>query len=177
MGKNNIFAIQKIGYDKDTSSIFGGGNMANVVEPTLTDDLVQTLRKDCIVMVATTDFEKQVPNVSAISWVYAVSKTSIRFAVDQRSRIVENIRHSTGVVLTIMANESVFSISGAGEILTDRMESIPLKLTVIEVNVKEVRDVMFYGAKLATEPTYEKTYDLRAAKKLDNQVLAGMKEL
>ncbi|AFH85355.1 hypothetical protein BAPCR_02920 [Bacillus anthracis] len=177
MGKNNIFAIQKIGYDKDTSSIFGGGDMANVVEPTLTDDLVQTLRKDCIVMVATTDFEKQVPNVSAISWVYAVSKTSIRFAVDQRSRIVENIRHSTGVVLTIMANESVFSISGAGEILTDRMESIPLKLTVIEVNVKEVRDVMFYGAKLATEPTYEKTYDLRAAKKLDNQVLVGMKEL
>ena len=64
---------------------------------------------------------------------YALSKTSIRFAVDQRSRIVENIRHSTGVVLTIMANESVFSISGAGEILTDRMESIPLKLTVIEV--------------------------------------------
>jgi hypothetical protein len=177
VGKNNIFAIRKIGYDKDTSSIFGGGNMANVVEPTLTDDLVQTLRKDCIVMVATTDFEKQVPNVSAISWVYAVSKTSIRFAVDQRSRIVENIRHSTGVVLTIMANESVFSISGAGEILTDRMESIPLKLTVIEVNVKEVRDVMFYGAKLATEPTYEKTYDLRAAKKLDNQVLVGMKEL
>ena len=108
---------------------------------------------------------------------YAVSKTSIRFAVDQRSRIVENIRHSTGVVLTIMANESVFSISGAGEILTDRMEGIPLKLTVIEVNVQEVRDVMFYGAKLAIEPTYEKTYDLRAAKKLDNQVLAGMKEL
>ena len=93
-------------------------------------------------------FRKQVPNVSAISWVYAVSETSIRFAVDQRSRIVENIRHNTGVVLTIMANESVFSISGAGEILTDRMEGISLKLTVIEVKVQEVRDVMFYGAKL-----------------------------
>ncbi|MGE6311952.1 pyridoxamine 5'-phosphate oxidase family protein [Bacillus cereus] len=151
--------------------------MANVVEPTLTGDLVQSLRKECIVMIATTDFEKQIPNVSAISWVYAVSETSIRFAVDQRSRIVGNIRDSAGVVLTIMANESVFSISGESEILTDRMEGIPLKLTVVEVNVQEVRDVMFYGAKLATEPTYEKTYDLRAAKKLDNQVLVGMKEL
>ncbi|MDM5194964.1 pyridoxamine 5'-phosphate oxidase family protein [Bacillus hominis] len=151
--------------------------MANVVEPTLTDDLVQSLRKECIVMIATTDFEKQIPNVSAISWVHAVSETSIRFAVDQRSRIVGNIRHSAGVVLTIMANESVFSISGESEILTDRMEGIPLKLTVVEVTVQEVRDVMFYGAKLATEPTYEKTYDLRAAKKLDNQVLVGMKEL
>lgn len=177
MGKNNIFAIQKISYDKDIPSMFGGENMANVVEPTLTEDLVQTLRKECIVMIATTDFEKQVPNVSAISWVYAVSKTSIRFAVDQRSRIVENIRHNTGVVLTIMANESVFSISGAGEILTDRMEGISLKLTVIEVNVQEVRDVMFYGAKLAIEPTYEKTYDLRAAKKLDNEVLVEIREL
>ena len=101
-------------------------------------------------------FRKTSSNVSAISWVYAVSETSIRFAVDQRSRIVENIRHNTGVVLTIMANESVFSISGAGEILTDRMEGISLKLTVIEVKVQEVRDVMFYGAKLAIEPTYEK---------------------
>lgn len=151
--------------------------MANVVEPTLTGDLVQSLRKECIVMIATIDFEKKIPNVSAISWVYAVSETSIRFAVDQRSRIVGNIRHSAGVVLTIMANESVFSISGESKILTDRMEGIPLKLTVVEVNVQEVRDVMFYGAKLATEPTYEKTYDLRAAKKLDNQVLVGMKEL
>ena len=92
-----------------------------------------------------------------------MSETGIRFAVDQRSRIVENIRHNTGVVLTIMANESVFSISGAGEILTDRMEGISLKLTVIEVKV-QVRDVMFYGAKLAIEPTYEKTYDLRGEK-------------
>lgn len=40
--------------------MFGGENMANVVEPTLTEDLVQTLRKECIVMIATTDFEKQV---------------------------------------------------------------------------------------------------------------------
>ena len=65
-GKKNIFAIQKISYDKDIPSMFGGENMANVVEPTLTEDLVQTLRKECIVMIATTDFEKQVPNVSAI---------------------------------------------------------------------------------------------------------------
>ena len=105
-----------------------------------------------------------------------MSKTSIRFAVDQRSRIVENIRHNTGVVLTIMANESVFSISGAGEILTDRMEGISLKLTVIEVNVQEVRDVMFYGAKLAIEPTYEK-HMIFGREKLDNEVLVGIREL
>ena len=151
--------------------------MANVVEPTLTDSLVQSLRKENIVTIATTDFEKNIPNVSAISWVYAMSETSIRFAVDQRSRIVENLRHHAELVLTIMANESVFSISGEAKILTDRMEGVSLKLTVVEVAVKEVRDVMFYGARLVAEPIYEKTYDIRAAKKLDHQVLTGMKEL
>ncbi|KEK25881.1 pyridoxamine 5'-phosphate oxidase family protein [Bacillus gaemokensis] len=151
--------------------------MANVVEPTLTDSLVQSLREEHIVTIATIDFERTVPNVSAISWVYAMDETSIRFAVDQRSRIAENLRHHAGVVLTIMVNESVFSISGEATILTDRMEGLPLKLTIVEVAVQEVRDVMFYGAKLATKPTYEKTYDLRAAAKLDNQVLAAMKEL
>ena len=151
--------------------------MANVVEPTLTDSLVQSLRKENIVTIATTDFEKNIPNVSAISWVYAMSETSIRFAVDQRSRIVKNLRHHAELVLTIMANESVFSISGEAKILTDRMEGVSLKLTVVEVAVKEVRDVMFYGARLVAEPIYEKTYDIRAAKKLDHQVLTGMKEL
>ncbi|WP_459499730.1 pyridoxamine 5'-phosphate oxidase family protein [Bacillus sp. C1] len=151
--------------------------MANVVEPTLTDSLVQFLREGRIITIATIDFEKTVPNVSAISWVYAMNGTRIRFAVDQRSRIVENLRHHAGIVLNVMANESVFSISGEAKILKDRLDGISLKLTVVEVSVQEVRDVMFYGAKLTSEPTYEKTYDLRAAVKLDNQVLTAMKEL
>ncbi|AIK39846.1 hypothetical protein COM13_08180 [Bacillus pseudomycoides] len=151
--------------------------MANVVEPTLTDSLVQSLREGRIITIATIDFEKAVPNVSAISWVYAINETSIRFAIDQRSRIAENLRHHAGIVLTVMANESVFSISGEAKILKERLDGSPLKLTAVEVSVQEVRDVMFYGAKLASEPTYEKTYDPRAAETLDNQVLTAMKEL
>ncbi|MEH7037582.1 pyridoxamine 5'-phosphate oxidase family protein [Bacillus pseudomycoides] len=151
--------------------------MANVVEPTLTDSLVQSLREGRIITIATIDFEKAVPNVSAISWVYAINETSIRFAIDQRSRIAENLRHYAGIVLTVMANESVFSISGEAKILKERLDGSPLKLTAVEVSVQEVRDVMFYGAKLASEPTYEKTYDPRAAETLDNQVLTAMKEL
>ncbi|MFI8706359.1 pyridoxamine 5'-phosphate oxidase family protein [Bacillus sp. NPDC077411] len=150
--------------------------MANIVELTLTDALVKALREERIVTIATTDFEKGVPNVSAISWVYAMGEKVIRFAVDQRSRIVENLRHHAGLVLTVMANESIYSISGKAIIKTERMEGVPLKLTLIEVSVQEVRDVMFYGAKLAIEPKYEKTYDFRAAEKLDNQVLSAMRD-
>jgi flavin reductase (DIM6/NTAB) family NADH-FMN oxidoreductase RutF len=150
--------------------------MANVVESMLTDNLLHALQEERIVTVATIDFEKGSPNVSAISWVYAISPTMIRFAVDQRSRIVENLRHNPSIVLNVMANESVYSISGTTEIKADRIEGIPLKLALLEVTIEEVRDVMFYGSKLSVEPKYEKTYDPRAAEKLDNQVLTAMKE-
>ncbi|WP_028398877.1 pyridoxamine 5'-phosphate oxidase family protein [Ectobacillus panaciterrae] len=150
--------------------------MANVVEPVLTENLLHALQEERIVTVATIDFEKGSPNVSAISWIYAMNTATIRFAVDQRSRIVENLRHNPSIVLNVMANESVYSISGKTEIKTDRIEDIPLKLALLEVTIEEVRDVMFYGSKLSVEPKYEKTYDPRAAARLDNQVLTAMKE-
>ncbi|CAM4032516.1 hypothetical protein BAMA_09125 [Bacillus manliponensis] len=150
--------------------------MANVVEPTLTDSLLQALREERIVTIASTDFESGAPNVSAISWVYAMNEKEIRFAVDWRSRIVQNVRHNKELVMTIMADESVYAISGDATLKTERIDNVPLKLSLIEVGIREVRDVMFYGAKLSVEPKYEKTYDLRAATKLDNQVLSAIRE-
>ena len=35
---------------------------------------------------------------------------------------------------------------------------------------------MFYGSKITVVPKYDKTYDLEAAKKLDNQVMEAMKK-
>jgi hypothetical protein len=46
----------------------------------------------------------------------------------------------------------------------------------MEVSIKEVRDVMFYGSKLSVEPSYEKTYDAEAAAKLDRQVMDAIKK-
>ncbi|MFD3448003.1 pyridoxamine 5'-phosphate oxidase family protein [Microbacteriaceae bacterium 4G12] len=150
--------------------------MANLVEATLTENLLRSLQEERIVTVATIDFEKGSPNVSAISWVYAMDESTIRFAVDQRSRIIENLRTNPALILNVIANETVYSISGRAAIKTDRMEGVPLKLTLVEVSVEEVRDVMFYGAKVSVEPKYEKTYDPRAAAKLDAQVLTALKE-
>lgn len=151
--------------------------MANIVEPALTEPLVQALQEGRLVTIATIDFEKGAPSVSAISWVYAMNEATVRFAIDQRSRIIENVRSNPAVTLNVIANESVYSISGTAVILTDRMEGVPLKLALVEIGVEEVRDVMFYGSKVSVEPQYEKTYDARAAAKLDNQVLTAMKTL
>ncbi|MBU9720490.1 MULTISPECIES: pyridoxamine 5'-phosphate oxidase family protein [Bacillaceae] len=150
--------------------------MANQVETKLTEELLPLLRQEQYVTLATVDFENGGPNVNAISWVYAQDETKIRFSVDNRSRIVENIRKEPRVTLTLVGAGSTYSIAGKAKILQEKMEDVPLKLALMEIDVAEVRDVMFYGARITQEPKYEKTYDKDAAEKLDKQVMAAMKK-
>jgi hypothetical protein len=148
--------------------------MANKVETELIDPLFDVLQKERFVTIATIDYETNSPNVSAISWVFAPDRDRIFFAIDQRSRIVDNIKQHPAIVLNIIANESTYSINGNAHIREERLEGVPLKLTLIELTISEVRDVMFYGSKISSEPLYEKTYDEKAAAKLDKQVLIAM---
>ncbi|EIJ81643.1 hypothetical protein PB1_01840 [Bacillus methanolicus PB1] len=149
--------------------------MANQVEPKLIKPLYDELQKERFVLLATIDFESGGPNVSAISWVFAKDDETIYFAVDNRSRIVQNINKNNKVVINIIANESTYSISGEASVKQEKMEGVPLKLALIEVKIKEVRDVMFYGSKIVKEPEYDKTYDKNAAARLDKQVMDAMR--
>lgn len=150
--------------------------MANQVEQKLFPALFNCFQQEHFVTLATIDFETGGPNVNAISWVYAPDDERIYFSVDNRSRIVENIKANPHAVITIIANESVYSISGRVTLKTEKLPDVPLKLALFELSIKEVRDVMFYGSKIATEPKYVKTYDEKAAAKLDKQVLDAMKK-
>ncbi|WP_394232658.1 pyridoxamine 5'-phosphate oxidase family protein [Niallia oryzisoli] len=150
--------------------------MANQVEPELTKPLFDFLQKERFVLLATIDFETGGSNVSAISWVLAKDEKTILFAVDNRSRIVTNIKQNPKIVINVIANESTYSISGSASVMKEKMEDVPLKLAQIQMDIDEVRDVMFYGSKITVAPKYDKTYDLEAAKKLDNQVMGALKK-
>jgi len=150
--------------------------MANQVEPELTKPLFDFLQKERFVLLATIDYETGGTNVSAISWLLAKDEKTILFAVDNRSRIVTNIEHDPKIVINVIANESTYSISGNAHIRQEKMEDVPLKLAQIQMDIEEVRDVMFYGSKISVAPEYEKTYDLKAAKRLDTQVMEALKK-
>ncbi|WP_160720244.1 pyridoxamine 5'-phosphate oxidase family protein [Bacillus sp. USDA818B3_A] len=150
--------------------------MANQVEPKLIQPLFDELQKERFVTLATVDYETGGPNVSAISWVLAKDEGTIYFAVDNRSRILENINKNNKVVINLIANESTYSIQGEARVKEERLPEVPLKLALVEVVINEVRDVMFYGSKIVTEVQYDKTYDKKAAERLDNQVMEAMKK-
>ncbi|MBT2686353.1 pyridoxamine 5'-phosphate oxidase family protein [Bacillus sp. ISL-37] len=150
--------------------------MANQVEPKLIKPLIDELQKERFVTLATVDHETGGPNVSAISWVLAKDEGTVYFAVDNRSRIIENIKSNDKAVINLIANESTYSISGTASVKQEKLEGVPLKLALVEINISEVRDVMFYGSKIVAEPQYDKTYDKDAAARLDKQVMDAMRK-
>lgn len=150
--------------------------MANQVEQKLIKPIYDELQKERFVTIATIDFESGGPNVSAVSWILAKDDNTIYFAVDNRSRIIQNINQNDQLVINLIANESTYSISGSATVKQERLEEVPLKLALVEVKISEVRDVMFYGSKIVTEPVYDKTYDKVAAARLDKQVMEAMKK-
>ncbi|WP_240416981.1 pyridoxamine 5'-phosphate oxidase family protein [Paenibacillus periandrae] len=142
----------------------------------LPEQLYTALQKESFALLSTIDFESGSPSMNAISWLYAVHSGTIRFAVDSRSRIVSNIKSNSQVNLTFVGEGSVHAIYGTARIVTEALNDVPIKLTCLDIEITAVRDAMFYGARISTAPEYEKTYDKRAADKLDTQVFDAMKK-
>lgn len=149
--------------------------MAETVAHSLSEELTPLLQKERLALLSTVDYDTDGPVSSVVSWVYAADPTTIRIAVDQRSRIIQNIRKNAQVVLTLFAKESVYAVTGKATVPIEKMEGVPLKLALIQIAIEAVRDVMFYGSRISVEPVYEKTYNPQAAAKLDDQVMAALK--
>jgi len=149
--------------------------MAETVSQSLSEELFALLQKERFVTLGTIDHESGAPSLSSLSWTFAPSVETIRFAVDNRSRILTNIAKDPQVVLHLIGAGSSFAINGKAILQSERMEGVPLKLAMVKVTIEAVRDIMFYGSRISVEPQYEKTYDKNAAAKLDNQVMTALK--
>ncbi|MET3289080.1 UNVERIFIED_CONTAM: hypothetical protein ABID98_001650 [Brevibacillus sp. OAP136] len=101
---------------------------------------------------------------------YAITEKTVRFAIDAKSEFVSMLENDPNLVLTFIGVESVYSINGKATVKSRQTEGTTLKLAVLEVDVEEVRDIMFYGGKVVTEPAFIKTYNAELAKKLDQEV-------
>lgn len=142
----------------------------------LNEQLYSVLQKETFVILNTVDAETGSPGVNAISWVYAKDTGTIRFAVDGRSRIIANVKANPKVTVSLFAAGTFHAIYGEARIVTEELQDVPFKLTCMDIGIREVRDAMFYGARVSVHPEYEKTYDKRAADKLDGQVFDAMRK-
>jgi hypothetical protein len=142
----------------------------------LTETLLLQLKSETFVLLNTIDAETGGPTSTAISWIYALNASTLRLAIDHRSRLVENIRSNPMVTITVFGDGKVHAINGRASIALDPLPEVPFKLCCFDISVEAVRNALFYGAQLSSAPQYIKTYDQRASEKLDGQVFSAMQK-
>lgn len=148
--------------------------MRNEVMNQLSPLLLTHLQKPTLIMLSTIDSGVKKINVASLSWVYGKSEQIIYLAIDSRSKIIEDTKINPEATITLIANNTVYAISGTLQTLTNKLPNIPFDVALLEFTISEVRDAMFYGAKIAQEPAYTRTYSEKAAAKLDEQVFTEM---
>lgn len=151
--------------------------MAAKVETQLTAEMVNYLQGNTVVFLSAVEPESRNIYTTALSWVYAVDEKTIRFAIDSKSDFIAIIDQDPRVVLNFFGLESSFSISGEAKVKVRKTEELTLKLALVEIEVKELRNIMFYGGKIVQDPAFVKTYNADLAKKLDTEVHEALLQL
>lgn len=111
---------------------------------------------------------------NAVSWIKGYKPNVLRIAIGSKTQIVSNIEANANVNFSFFYNKSIVSFQSKANIITKKIPGVPFPLTLIEIETDELYDIMFYGAEVTQEPVYEKNYNVKAAKKLDDQVYQGM---
>lgn len=142
----------------------------------LPETIFTHMQHENFVLLHTVDAESGGPTSSAISWIYAVNREKLRFVLDARSRLIANMQACPDVCVTLFGGGSVHAVYGRATLVAEKLEGVPFPLTCVDMAITAVRDAMFYGARLSIQPEYEKTYDQRAADRLDAQVFEAMKK-
>jgi predicted pyridoxine 5'-phosphate oxidase superfamily flavin-nucleotide-binding protein len=150
--------------------------MTEVVQRELTNEMKSFLQGEKLIFLSTVDHEKGIPNMTCISWLVANTSTEISFAIDPRSRVLDNLDRNATCNLTFIGLGSCYSVTGKASSNREQLDNVSIKMTQVSVAVEEVRDVLFYGGKISEEPNYVKTYDAELAKKLDTAVYAALRK-
>lgn len=142
----------------------------------LTEALMKKLQPESFVLLNTVDAESGGPTSSVVSWIYPVDESTLRLAIDHRSRLVVNLKRNPLASVTVFCNEQVIAISGRAEVRQDPLDGVPFDMCCFDIHIEHVRNALFHGIQLAASPEFIKIYDEQAAKKLDGQVLAAMRK-
>ncbi|SCW33492.1 hypothetical protein SAMN04487970_100393 [Paenibacillus tianmuensis] len=143
----------------------------------LSPEMVQQLQGQNIVFLNIVNRETGDIYSTCLSWVYAVSPTAIRFAIDAKSDFVQILQQDPRLIMNFIVQETVFSVKGKAAVKVAKTEGLTLKMALIEVTVEEIRDIMFYGGKIVTQPAFVKTYKEDLIKKLDDEMRTALNSL
>ncbi|MNC49968.1 hypothetical protein D3C75_991840 [compost metagenome] len=116
------------------------------------------------------------PTSTVISWIYALDHSTLRLAIDHRSRLVHNIKSNPHITVTLFHGDSMVAVNGKATTVQDPLQDVPFSMCLFDMSIDAVRNALFYGAKLKSPPLYTREFNELEAKQFDELVLAAMKK-
>lgn len=148
-----------------------------MVSEELPQELMSILQGQPLTIISSLSPDQKIPEMHAISWVHALSLRKLQMLVGLRSRVANNLLAHSEVGLVVFGMHSVFSVQGVAVLRQQRVPEIPIPLTLFAIEVQQVRDVMFFGAKVLELPRYGVTYDHDAAERLREAVSGKLRDI
>lgn len=149
--------------------------MSNVVTQ-LSDELYSAFQSETYCLLNTIDVESGGPTSTVISWIYALNHSTLRFAIDHRSRLVHNIKSNPLITVTLFHGDSMVAVNGKAVVVQDPLQDVPFPMSLFNMSIDAVRNALFYGAKLKSSPTYTREPNELQAQQFDELVFAAMKK-
>jgi len=151
--------------------------MKKKVATELSPAMIDYLQGKAIVFLQAIDPETESIYSTALSWVYATDSTTIHFAVDSKSKLIDIFQQQPQATLNFIGCESAYAISGKVAIKERKAEDVSIQLAILALQVEEVRDIIFYGGKIVTNPAFIKTYKQELIEKLDREVYQAIQRV
>lgn len=143
----------------------------------LSEEIIEYLQGKAIVFLQAVDPANQSIYSTALSWIYATSSTTIHFAIDSKSKLIEIFEQQPQATLNFIGCESAFAISGKAKLIQRKAKGVSINLAIVKVEVEEVRDILFFGGKVVKNPEFIKTYNPKLVEKLDREVYQSITQL
>lgn len=148
--------------------------MSPRVTPDLPERLVAALRDGGTALLLTTGADGY--PASAFTWVVAIDAATVRFGADLGTATLANLqRDGRGALQIIAEGNLVYLIKGEVRLARPRLEAAPMKVALMQMAVREVKDQSWQGVTVLPL-RYDWAPDQRAAMEaMERAVYAEMR--
>jgi hypothetical protein len=110
-----------------------------------------------------------------ITWVYPVDDKTLRLALSPNAKSAKNIQETGKVAIMVFSANTALALYGNAKLLLERIEEVKFPVSVFEVSIQRVEDVLFPGGTVVGTIPFMHTGDLQKAGELDELILSALR--
>jgi flavin reductase (DIM6/NTAB) family NADH-FMN oxidoreductase RutF len=126
------------------------------------------------IVLATTDKNGEL-HTTFITWVYPVDDKTLRLALSSNAKSAKNMQETGKVAIMVFSANTALALYGNAKLVLERIEEVKFPVSVFEVSIQRVEDVLFPGGTVVGTIPFMHTGDLQMAGELDELVLSALR--